>query len=172
MKPHFIFSSSLERGDKIKVMIPQWWCQIGLIAVSPTRSLMRKHTGPDYLTLPLEPTTKRSMNGKCFYSGEVDRNQDSCHCERSCVKSESISIPMRRSQHARSGRFRYDIRRNRWASEELIVTLWYLSELKIGIFKALQSDWHFEWQFTVGYLIFTQKQSLVYIHKISFPRSL
>ena len=45
------------------------------------------------------------------------------------------------SQHARSGRFRYDIRRNRWASEERTVTLWYLSELKIRIFKALQSDW-------------------------------
>ena len=105
---------------------------------------------PQPLTLPLEPTTKRSMNGKCFYSGEVDRNQASCHCERSCVKSESISIPMRRSQHARSGRFRYDIRRNRWASEELTVTLWYLSELKIGIFKAFQSDWLVTFGFLKG----------------------
>ena len=95
---------------------------------------------PQPLTLPLEPTTKRYMNEKCFYFGEIDRNQ-ACHCERSCVKSESISIPMRRSQHARSGRFRYDIRRKKWASEERTVTLWYLSELKIRIFKALQSDW-------------------------------
>ena len=81
------------------------------------------------------------MNEKFFLFGEIDRNQASYHCERSCVKSESISIPMRRSQHVRSGRFRYDIRRKKWASEERTVTLWYLSELKIGIFKALQSDW-------------------------------
>ena len=75
-----------------------------------------------------------------FYFGEVDRNQ-ACHCERSCVKSESISIPIKRSQHVRSGRFRYDIRRNRWASEERTVTFCYQSGLTIGIFKALQSDW-------------------------------
>ena len=96
---------------------------------------------PQPLTLPLEATTKRYMNEKFFYFGEVDRNQASCHCEWSCVKSESIRIPMRMSQHATSGRFRYDIRRNRWASEERTVTLWYLSEIKIVIFKALQSDW-------------------------------